>query len=72
MTACLILRMVSTVHLGRRQRQGRRLVVAQLAQAGAGPLDGETLVVEQVADAQEQLDVLPAIQPLPATASSAA
>ena len=55
------------VDLGGGSGGGAASVVAELAQARAGPFDGEALVVEQVADAQEQLDVLPPVEPLPRT-----
>ena len=38
--------------------------MAQLAQAGARPLDGESLVVEQVPDPQQELDVTLAVEAL--------
>src|SRR5882724_10035509 len=55
-------------HLGadvgrRRQRRGR-LLVAELAQPRARALDRETLLVQQVANAEQQLDVAALVEAL--------
>ena len=57
---------------GRRDRGRRPLVVSQLAQAGARPLDGEPLRVQEMANFQQELEVLAPVEPLLRPASFAA
>jgi hypothetical protein len=51
--------------LGRGLRRDRALfVVAESAQAGSGPFDRVALVVQQVANLEQQLDVAPLVEAL--------